>query len=74
MRRPQEQGSREAESIHPQAFGIEDLVEQGPFGRTTLFNAIKCGALKAKKYGRRTVVLDPDWRSFLANLPDARAA
>ena len=55
------------------AHGIEDLVDQGQLGRTTIFGAIREGQLKAKKYGRRTIVLDEDWRQFLATLPDARA-
>jgi hypothetical protein len=56
------------------AYRIEDLVERGPFGRTTLFNAIKTGQLRARKYGRCTVILSDEWSRFLAALPDARAA
>jgi hypothetical protein len=31
-----------------------------PIGRTMLFSALKAGALKGRKIGRRTVVLDSD--------------
>jgi hypothetical protein len=34
--------------------------------------AISGGALKAKKHGRRTIILPDDLRGWLTTLPDAR--
>jgi hypothetical protein len=51
------------------ALRIEELVQQGPLGRSSIFGAIRDGRLKAKKYGKATIVLDADWRGFLEDLP-----
>jgi hypothetical protein len=40
--------------------------------RTVLFEAIKHGRLKARKAGRRTIILDEDYLSFLQSLPLVR--
>ena len=53
-------------------YSIPDICAAGNFGRTTAFNAIKTGALRAVKIGRRTVVLDEDFRDFLKSLPEAK--
>jgi hypothetical protein len=44
-------------------------VSEGPFSRTFIYEAIKQGRLIARKAGRRTVVLDEDYQSFLESLP-----
>jgi hypothetical protein len=56
------------------AFRIADLVRSGPLGRTAIFEAIRTGKLRAKKYGSATFVLADDWAFFLESAPDARAA
>ena len=38
-------------------------------GRTKLYEAIAAGSLKARKYGKRTIVLRSDLQAFLAALP-----
>ena len=39
-------------------------------GRTTIFDAIHEKRLRAKKYGRRTLILKEDAEEFLKSLPD----
>jgi excisionase family DNA binding protein len=41
-------------------------------GRTNLYEAIKSGALIARRYGRRRMVLAEDLMAFLRNLPTTR--
>ena len=40
-------------------------------GLTSIREAISSGALKAKKHGRRTVILPDDLKMWLKGLPDA---
>jgi hypothetical protein len=51
------------------AHSIGELADRGPVRRSTLYNEIAAGRLRARKIGRRTVVLDEDWRAFLAGAP-----
>jgi excisionase family DNA binding protein len=41
-------------------------------GRTSIYEAIKSGALKARKFGRRTIILDTELREWLAALPTTK--
>ncbi|HXW22180.1 MAG TPA: DNA-binding protein [Rhodomicrobium sp.] len=56
-------------NVRPYARRIADLVAEGPLGKTTIYAAIREGALKARKFGDATVILDRDWQDFLENLP-----
>ena len=38
-------------------------------GRSTIYGAVNSGALRARKLGRRTLILDADLQSWLAALP-----
>ena len=40
-------------------------------GRTKIYQAIATGSLKARKCGKRTLVLRDDLRDFLVSLPGA---
>jgi len=40
-------------------------------GRTKVYEAIATGSLKARKCGKRTLILRDDLRRFLASLPSA---
>ncbi len=51
------------------AYGVNDLLGIIPLGRTSLYNAIKSGRLKAVKNGKSTLFLAPDITEFLASLP-----
>ena len=41
-------------------------------GLTSIREAISAGKLRAKKHGRRTIILPDDLRVWLETLPDAR--
>ena len=53
----------------PFAHTIDDTALHAKCGRTTIYAAIKSGHLKARKIGRRTIVLDDDLRGWLGSLP-----
>lgn len=55
-------------------YSIAYLAENGPISRSEIYEAMKRGELKAKKYGRRTIVPPSAWNDFLAALPDYQAA
>jgi excisionase family DNA binding protein len=56
------------------AHTIEAAAMLSTCGRTAIYAAIKDGALKARKLGRRTLILDADLRTWLASLPAREAA
>jgi hypothetical protein len=60
------------------AYTIDELVDEGagPGGpkRTKIYQDIKEGKLKARKAGRRTLILADDYRAYLQALPEAGAA
>jgi hypothetical protein len=51
------------------AHTIEAASRHATCGRTLVYAAIKNGQLKARKIGRRTIILDQDLRGWLASLP-----
>lgn len=51
------------------AHRIDDLARRGPLGRSKLYGEIAAGRLVARKVGRATIVLEVDWRRFLASAP-----
>jgi len=51
------------------AHSAEGAAAQAACGRTMIFAAIKAGDLKARKIGRRTVILDADLQVWLGSLP-----
>jgi hypothetical protein len=51
------------------AHSIGELSNNGPIGRSSIYNAIAAGKLRARKIGRRTIILDDDWRAFLRGAP-----
>jgi hypothetical protein len=62
----------ELDQITPRAFRIADVCRVTGLGRTTVYKAIKSGALIARRYGRCTIVLAEDLVVFLRNLPTTR--
>lgn len=53
---------------------IEEAVDISGVGRTSLYAAIKDGRLKARKSGRRTIILIDDLKNFLGALPEKENA
>jgi hypothetical protein len=51
------------------AYTIADLVKLGPNPRTQIFEEIKRGRLRARRCGRRTIVLRDDYAEYLQSLP-----
>lgn len=51
------------------AYTIPEVCEKFRISRTTLYVQIKSGRLKARKIGRKTLVLEPDLNTWLASLP-----
>ena len=56
------------------AYSIRELAKNGPIGRSSIYNQIAAGRLRARKIGRRTVILDEDWRAFLTAAPPLEPA
>lgn len=65
---------RTLEAGHRLAYSIESFAEAANIGRTSIYEAIRDGRLKAKKCGSRTLIPASAADDFFANLPDARAA
>lgn len=53
------------------AFTVEQATEASGVGRTALFAAVRTGRLRARKLGRRTLILVADLQNFLDGLPMA---
>jgi excisionase family DNA binding protein len=53
----------------PLAYNICEACSVSRAGRTALYEAIRSGALRAVKRGRRTLVLADDLRQWLEDLP-----
>lgn len=55
-------------------YTINEAVDRAPVSRSDLYLALARGDLKAKKRGRRTIILRDDLAAYLASLPDYRVA
>jgi excisionase family DNA binding protein len=62
MSTPQSDGRKVAHSIN-------EVCAQTGVGRDGIYRAINEGRLRARKFGRRTVILESDLQSFLEGLP-----
>jgi excisionase family DNA binding protein len=59
-------------NFYPGALSISDACEMAGVGRTTIYAAIAEGRLKARKLGRRTLILRDDLTHFLVALPEIK--
>lgn len=55
------------------AMTIADVTRRTGIGRTSIFEAIRRGELKAIKAGSRTLIRHDDLMAYLDSLPSARA-
>jgi hypothetical protein len=56
------------------AFSIESFADAHEIGRSSVFNEINSGRLKARKVNGRTIITDEDAAEWRANLPLAGEA
>jgi hypothetical protein len=61
--------SLRSDAAHKVAFTIKQAAQASSISRSLLYVAIGRGALQARKYGARTLILDTDLRRFLRKLP-----
>lgn len=58
----------------PLAYTILEACASSRIGRTTLYEAIRVGELRAVKRGRRTLILAEDLQNWITGLPPVRSA
>jgi excisionase family DNA binding protein len=56
------------------AYTVGEATELSPCSRSSLYEAIAAGELKARKLGRRTLIMADDLRSWLESLPTLKPA
>jgi hypothetical protein len=56
------------------AVDVDEVQALGGPGRTVVYSEIRAGRLKARKCGRRTLILVDDLREYLFDLPTVRDA
>lgn len=56
------------------AMRVAEFVDRYAIGRTSVYEEIKAGRLKARKIGRRTVISEDDAEDWLSQLPTMGAA
>jgi len=53
----------------PLVLSIPEAARAVGLGRTSLYEAIRCGKLNARKHGRRTLILVTDLQAWVSDLP-----
>ena len=56
-------------SVQPEGLSVLEACRVSGLGRTTVYEAISAGQLKARKFGKRTIILRTDLQDFLSALP-----
>ena len=56
------------------AYSIDEFCEEAGLGRSFVYQEIRAGNLKARKAGRRTLILHDDGERYLRSLPSIGAA
>jgi excisionase family DNA binding protein len=55
--------------LQPEGLSIVEACRVAGIGRTKIYEAIASGSLKARKFGKRTIILRTELQSFLSALP-----
>lgn len=55
--------------VQPVAYDVFGAATASGFGRNVIYDAMNSGALVARKYGRRTVIMREDLIAWLKSLP-----
>ena len=58
-----------ASDLQREGLSILEACAVAGIGRTKIYEAISEGRLKARKFGKRTIVLRADLQTFLSDLP-----
>lgn len=61
--------NEQAAELQREGLSILEACNIAGLGRTKLYEAITAGKLKARKFGKRTIILRADLQEFLAALP-----
>ena len=56
-------------SAAPRAFSVEQFCQRFGIGRTSVYQEIRLGRLRARKIGRRTIITEDDGEAWLQRLP-----
>ena len=56
-------------NLQPEGLSVPEACRIAGLGRTKIYEAITAGRLKARKVGKRTLILRADLDSFLNSLP-----
>jgi excisionase family DNA binding protein len=57
--------------LTPLAFTVEEASQVSRIGRNQLYLSVQTGALRARKLGKKTLILRDDLRAWLESLPPA---
>ena len=58
-------------NLQREGLSVAEACAIAGIGRTKIYEAIASGALKARKFGKRRIILRGDLHTFLAALPEA---
>ena len=58
-------------SLQREGLSVTEACAIAGIGRTKIYEAISSGALKARKFGKRRIILRSDLQAFLVGLPEA---
>ena len=58
-------------SLQREGLSVTEACAIAGIGRTKIYEASSSGALKARKFGKRRIILRSDLHAFLAALPEA---
>lgn len=56
-------------ATQPLAYTVKEATAVAKLGTTSIYEAIKAGKLKPRKYGQKTLILHEDLKQFLEGLP-----